>query len=57
MRNAYTTRNSTIVITSSGADTDCETPSFVSRLTPSGLVADGYTTHGWRPTSAVNQPA
>ena len=30
--------------------------SFVSRLTPSGPLVEGYTTHGWRPTSAVIQP-
>ena len=56
MRNAYTAKNSTMVMRSSTLLTDCETPSLTSRFTPSGLVAEGYTTHGWRPSSAVNQP-
>ena len=52
----YTSTNRPSVSHSSGADTDMEMPSAVSSDTPSGPVTDGYTTQGWRPTSAVIQP-
>ena len=52
----YTSTNRPSVSHSSGADTDMEMPSAVSSDTPSGPVTDGYTTQGWRPTSAAIQP-
>ena len=30
---------------------------FAAGVLPAGAFADGYTTQGWRPSSAVNQPA